>query len=64
MYASLIKEAMDLGYITNGDHEELAIIFSGLMDGLSTIYYEYSESEMKSIYKKAVTYFLNGILKK
>ena len=39
-------------------------MLSGLLDGLSTTYYESSEEEMKSIYKKAVTYFLHGVLKK
>lgn len=64
LYVSLINEAIEADLIPKVDSKELAIIFSGLMDGLSTTYYEYSESEMKNIYKKAVTYFLNGILNK
>ncbi|MGE7183372.1 TetR/AcrR family transcriptional regulator [Peribacillus sp. NPDC006672] len=64
LYVSLINEAIESGFIPKVDSKELAIIFSGLMDGLSATYYEYSESEMKNIYKKAVTYFLNGVLNK
>ncbi|MGG4265007.1 TetR/AcrR family transcriptional regulator [Peribacillus simplex] len=64
LYVSLINEAIETGFIPKVDSQELAIIFSGLMDGLSATYYEYSESEMKNIYKKAVTYFLNGVLNK
>lgn len=64
LYVSLINEAIELDVIPKVDSVELAIIFSGLMDGLSATYFEYSESEMKNIYKKAVTYFLNGVMNK
>ena len=64
IYSQIFREAEQSGVIEKCDTEELAIIFSGLLDGLSTTYYESSEEEMKSIYKKAVTYFLHGVLKK
>ncbi|AQS54617.1 TetR/AcrR family transcriptional regulator [Novibacillus thermophilus] len=61
-YANIFRDAIEAGEIEAGSPEELSFIFSGLMDGLSTLYYVKSQDELKLLYKQAITYFLKGVI--
>ncbi|MDR0269770.1 TetR family transcriptional regulator C-terminal domain-containing protein [Paenibacillus sp.] len=64
IYEEIFTEAAKVEAFSIDSPRELAIIFSGLLDGLGTIYYEYSETECKKFYHASVTCLLNGMLKK
>ena len=61
-YANIFRDAIEAGEIEADSPEELSFIFSGLMDGLSTLYYVKSQDELKLLYKQAITYFLKGVI--
>ena len=61
-YANIFRDAIEAGEIEANSPEELSFIFSGLMDGLSTLYYVKSQDELKLLYKQAITYFLKGVI--
>lgn len=63
IYTEIFAEGIKLGALKNSESpEKLAIIFSGLMDGLGTAYYENNEENLNNLYNYAVSYLLHGIL--
>lgn len=61
-YEEIFQEALRSREIEVDCIEELTYIFSGLLDGLSTLYYEKSQEELRELYRQAVTHFLKGVL--
>ena len=61
-YEKIFQDAIDSKEIDANCAEDLSYILSGLLDGLSTLYYEKSQDELKQLYRQAITYFLRGVL--
>ena len=61
-YEKIFQEAINSKEIEANDAEDLSYILSGLFDGLSTLYYEKTQDELKRLYRQAITYFLRGVL--
>ena len=61
-YEKIFQEAINSKEIEANDAEDLSYILSGLFDGLSTLYYEKTQDELKQLYRQAITYFLRGVL--
>ncbi|MGV2786967.1 TetR family transcriptional regulator, partial [Clostridium perfringens] len=62
LYREILAEGADEGRIPAEDVEEISVIFGALLDGMSISYYERSQKESRLLYRKGVTYFLNGVL--
>ncbi|WP_339268567.1 TetR family transcriptional regulator C-terminal domain-containing protein [Paenibacillus sp. FSL K6-1330] len=62
LYREILTEGADEGRIPAEDVEEISVIFGALLDGMSILYYERSQEESRLLYRKGVTYFLNGVL--
>ncbi|GAB6927635.1 TetR/AcrR family transcriptional regulator [Paenibacillus sp. JCM 10914] len=63
LYREIMSEGAREGHIPEQDIEEIAIIFGALLDGMSVAsYYERSGEESREMYRRGVTYFLNGVL--
>ncbi|EGG37592.1 TetR/AcrR family transcriptional regulator [Paenibacillus sp. HGF5] len=62
LYREILAEGADEGRIAAEDIDEIAVIFGSLLDGLSVSYYERSQEESRQLFRKSVTYFLNGVL--
>jgi len=62
-YEKIFQDAIDAKEI---DHrlnaEDLSYLFSGLLDGLSALYFEKSQEELNRLYRLAIQCFLNGVL--
>ncbi|ANA79868.1 transcriptional regulator, TetR family protein [Paenibacillus vortex V453] len=62
LYREIMLEGAREGRISEGDIDEISIIFGSLLDGLSISYYERSQEKSRILYRKGVTYFLKGVL--
>lgn len=62
LYRNIFAEAAKEGFLPEEDLDEIAIIFSSMLDGLSISYYERSSDELRVLYRRSVGYFLYGIL--
>ncbi|KKO54714.1 TetR/AcrR family transcriptional regulator [Paenibacillus sp. DMB20] len=62
LYRDIFAEAAKEGLLPEEDLDEIAVIFSSMLDGLSTSYYERSSDELRVLYRRSVGYFLYGIL--
>lgn len=62
LYRNIFAEAAKEGFLPEEDLDEISIIFSSMLDGLSISYYERSSDELRMLYRKSVKYFLHGIL--
>ncbi|WP_106767328.1 TetR/AcrR family transcriptional regulator [Paenibacillus faecalis] len=61
LYRDIFAEGAREGLLPESEIDEVAVIFSSLLDGLSTSYYERSADEMRLLYRRGVEYFLHGV---
>lgn len=62
LYLEILEEGADQGIISPEDIEEVSVIFGSLLDGLSTTFYERSQEELRMLYRKGVSIFLQGVM--
>lgn len=62
LYRDIFMEGAAEGRVQADQLEEMILIFSSMLDGLSTLYFERSSDELRSLYRRAVSYFLHGVL--
>lgn len=62
LYLEILKEGADQGIISPEEIEEVSVIFGSLLDGLSTTFYERSQEELRMLYRKGVSIFLQGVM--
>ncbi|MFF3922169.1 TetR/AcrR family transcriptional regulator [Paenibacillus lactis] len=62
LYLEILKEGADQGIISPEEIEEVSVIFGSLLDGLSTTFYERSQEELRTLYRKGVSIFLQGVM--
>jgi len=62
LYREILEEGADQGIISPDDIEEVSVIFGSLLDGLSTTFFERSQEELRVLYRKGVSIFLQGVL--
>jgi len=62
-FEKIFQDAIEMKEIDETNcAEDLSYLFSGFLDGLSTLYFEKSQEERNQLYRQAVTYFLKGVL--
>jgi AcrR family transcriptional regulator len=61
-YTQIFEIGLEQGHIHGQSARELSLIFSSLMDGLSTVYLDQPEKDLESLYRKSVDVFVNGVL--
>lgn len=62
LYREIFMEGAQEGLLPKDEVDDIAVIFSSMLDGLSTSYYERSSEELRVLYRRSVRYFLNGVL--
>ncbi|WP_340084467.1 TetR family transcriptional regulator C-terminal domain-containing protein [Siminovitchia sp. FSL H7-0308] len=62
LYRDIFAEGAKEGLVSEEELDDIAIVFASLLDGLATSFYERSSDELRVLYKKAVKYFLHGVL--
>lgn len=63
LYRDIFAEGVKEGLLSEEELDDIAIVFASLLDGLVTSFYERSSDELRVLYKKAVKYFLHGVLR-
>ncbi|MFS0646528.1 TetR/AcrR family transcriptional regulator [Siminovitchia sp. 179-K 8D1 HS] len=63
LYRDIFAEGVKEGLLPEEELDEIAIVFASMLDGLSTTYYERSSDELRVLYRRAVKYFLHGVLR-
>ncbi|KOP66119.1 TetR family transcriptional regulator [Bacillus sp. FJAT-18019] len=62
LYREILTEGAQEGRIPAEDVDEISVVFASLLDGMSVSYFERSQEELRALYHRGVTYFLNGVL--
>ncbi|EHB65733.1 TetR/AcrR family transcriptional regulator [Paenibacillus lactis] len=62
LYLEILEEGADQGIISPEGIEEVSVIFGSLLDGLSTTFYERPQEELRMLYRKGVSIFLQGVM--
>lgn len=63
LYREIFWEGAQAGLLPEDEVDEISIIFSSMLDGLSTSYYERTSDELRVLYRRSVSYFLHGVLR-
>ncbi|TDQ40796.1 TetR/AcrR family transcriptional regulator [Aureibacillus halotolerans] len=63
VYTDIFAEGIEQGSVRDTSAEELAFIFSGLLNGLGIHYFTLEEEKLYKLYQSAVEHFLHGVLK-
>lgn len=62
LYREIFMEGAQEGLLPKDEVDDIAVIFSSMLDGLSTSYYERSSEELRVLYRRSVRYFLHGVV--
>ncbi|NGP46399.1 TetR family transcriptional regulator [Bacillaceae bacterium SIJ1] len=62
VYKDIFQAGIDEGVVKENDAHELALVFTGLMNGLGVNYYQMEVSDLEQLYTRAVQLFLEGVL--